>query len=320
MFCFEKNKKTFGFFQMKKLTDLSLFKGMHPDLYSSDGCHCNYVTDRSRRLEFATGANGDNRMLLSCQLRIRARLYPHHHHRRTRQNYYLVLITVLSGSLRYRNGSEAWIAEPGDMLITRPGDNSEYCTGPEETAEISLLLFHGTLVEPMVRYSSFSSLPILHWDQPSVPEEYTARIVEKMKDPSLPAREAESNLCYEFLQRIIMAGTLAQEQRDVQKMREFLLEKLDKPCSLEEMAGQAGCGITELTAYFRLHFGTTPHRCLVQMRMREARRLLESGLFSVKEVAVQVGYDHPANFATEFRKFHGVPPRRYRGNGSSGGK
>ena len=45
------------------------------------------------------------------------------------------------------------------------------------------------------------------------------------------------------------------------------------------------------------------------IRLQEAKRLLELETFNISEVAYKVGYKHPANFSTLFKKQFGVSPR-----------
>jgi AraC-like DNA-binding protein len=73
------------------------------------------------------------------------------------------------------------------------------------------------------------------------------------------------------------------------------------------------CGISEV--YFRrlfLHsFGVSPKEYMIQKRMDYAKTLLNSGDFSIVEIATFCGYAEPCHFSREFAKRVGVPPSRY---------
>jgi len=52
----------------------------------------------------------------------------------------------------------------------------------------------------------------------------------------------------------------------------------------------------------------TPRQLITAMKMREARRLLESGDYRVSEVAYHLGFTSPAHFSTRFKAFYRKPP------------
>src|SRR3954454_10431566 len=51
---------------------------------------------------------------------------------------------------------------------------------------------------------------------------------------------------------------------------------------------------------------------LARVRMGHARALLSEDSLPVRQVAAQVGYQQPAQFAKSFRRYHGKPPSEYR--------
>jgi len=72
--------------------------------------------------------------------------------------------------------------------------------------------------------------------------------------------------------------------------------------------------ITERTLIdtFKDEFGETPHRYLINLRMRQAKRLLEIEKKTPTEVSVLVGYDNFRSFRTQFVKTFGFPPSECR--------
>jgi two-component system response regulator YesN len=57
--------------------------------------------------------------------------------------------------------------------------------------------------------------------------------------------------------------------------------------------------------------GKTPLDYMTQLRLDEARHLLRIGGFSVKEVAVRVGFRDQYYFSRLFRKLSGMSPTEY---------
>lgn len=63
---------------------------------------------------------------------------------------------------------------------------------------------------------------------------------------------------------------------------------------------------------FRKHTGTTAERYLKKLRLNQAVRLLQQTRFSVKEIAVSVGFKDPFHFSKAFKSAHGVTPVHFR--------
>ena len=74
------------------------------------------------------------------------------------------------------------------------------------------------------------------------------------------------------------------------------------------------CNVSEV--YFRKifvdKFGVSPKEYIINMRINYAKELLESGMFSVAEVASFAGYTEQCHFSREFKKRIGENPRSFK--------
>jgi AraC-like DNA-binding protein len=93
--------------------------------------------------------------------------------------------------------------------------------------------------------------------------------------------------------------------------KEFLIQHLDQPPSLLELARQVGINDCTLKRGFRQVFGKTVFGYLHDYRLEQARQLLEERRFNVSEVARTIGFVNRSYFAAAFRKKFGVTPRDY---------
>jgi AraC-like DNA-binding protein len=101
------------------------------------------------------------------------------------------------------------------------------------------------------------------------------------------------------------------ERSAVGEARRRLLADMRDPPSLGELADAVGLTEKRLNMGFRLLFNATVFETLRDHRLELARRLLEQGDVSVKEIAYRVGYDHVSNFIHAFRARYGRPPQQY---------
>lgn len=86
----------------------------------------------------------------------------------------------------------------------------------------------------------------------------------------------------------------------------------EEPLTVPDIAGQLGVTQSRLSSAFRKVLGLTAAAAYRQIRMGEARRLLENTDLAVSEVAGRCGYEDSAAFARAYRETHGISPRQTR--------
>lgn len=91
------------------------------------------------------------------------------------------------------------------------------------------------------------------------------------------------------------------------------LEKsYDQPWTVEEMAAAAHLSPSHLVRVFRKATGQTPLNYLIQLRIRQAVRLLEDTDLNITQIAHQVGFTDSNYFARQFRQCMDAAPTQYR--------
>lgn len=98
----------------------------------------------------------------------------------------------------------------------------------------------------------------------------------------------------------------------VRKAMLLLERSLDKPLSTSFVARQAGLGIRQLERLFRREIGIGPSAYGLQLRLQRARELLQSGVDTVYDVALQCGFVNHSHFARRFRATFGLAPAAWR--------
>lgn|GEM_PF-5604669 len=102
-------------------------------------------------------------------------------------------------------------------------------------------------------------------------------------------------------------------KNDYQKIleaREILLQQMDSPPSIRELAKLVGLNDYKLKIGFKEMFGSTIYGLLRDKRLEKARFLIENEKenMNVSEVAYAIGYSNPSHFAFAFKKKYGVNP------------
>ena len=97
----------------------------------------------------------------------------------------------------------------------------------------------------------------------------------------------------------------------IHQAKEILLENIENPPSLLDLARQVGLNDRKLKQGFREVFDTTPFAYLRRYRLEQAQQLLTNPDIPVDVVAKQVGYGDRSSFAVAFRKQFGLNPKSY---------
>jgi AraC-like DNA-binding protein len=100
--------------------------------------------------------------------------------------------------------------------------------------------------------------------------------------------------------------------RRLTKARSMIEASLDRPVSLDKIAGAACLSTYHLHRLFTQVFGETPHRYAVRRRMDRARRLLSETDMPVTMVCLESGFQSLGSFSTLFRKQTGCSPGQFR--------
>jgi AraC family transcriptional regulator of arabinose operon len=93
---------------------------------------------------------------------------------------------------------------------------------------------------------------------------------------------------------------------------EYMREHLNEPLRAATLAGVANMSLPHYFAQFKRVVGSSPIDYLIKLRMEHARRLLEETSWSVKEVAVSLGYDDPLYFSRVFKSINQTAPSDFR--------
>ncbi|WP_256214292.1 GlxA family transcriptional regulator [Pseudomonas sp. NFR16] len=85
---------------------------------------------------------------------------------------------------------------------------------------------------------------------------------------------------------------------------------LEEPLELEQLAAYAGRSRRQIERLFKEQLGTTPQRYYMELRITEARRLLQHTELSQVEVLVACGFVSPSHFSKCYSAYFGYRPSR----------
>ena len=103
----------------------------------------------------------------------------------------------------------------------------------------------------------------------------------------------------------------SQDIAAVYTVRAQMLQHLDTPPLIKELAMRAAMSPTKLKRLFRQIFGNSIFSYYQQCRMKEAALLLKQKKLSVSEVGYQLGFTNLSHFSKIFCTHIGVKPKQY---------
>jgi AraC family transcriptional regulator len=98
----------------------------------------------------------------------------------------------------------------------------------------------------------------------------------------------------------------------LRRVVDYIEAHLADDISLRDLAAQAGLSTHHFGEAFKASTGTSPHRYLVERRIRRAKELLLGAEQSIAEIAISVGFASHSHFADNFRRLTGTTPSRFR--------
>lgn len=93
---------------------------------------------------------------------------------------------------------------------------------------------------------------------------------------------------------------------------DYIKEHYRENVKLEKLGEITGYVPLHVLRIFKQQTGKTPHEFAANLRLMEARNLLESTLLPVSDIAFRVGFSSASGFQIAFQKRFGISPGKYR--------
>ena len=91
---------------------------------------------------------------------------------------------------------------------------------------------------------------------------------------------------------------------------EYIEDQLNTDLTVSGIAQAVGLSPDHFTRLFKESTGRSPHRYVVEARVRKAKELLTTGKFTISEVAYDVGFVDQSHLTRHFKRIFGLPPKR----------
>ena len=247
---------------------------------------------------------------------LRARYRTHRYTRHAHETYTLALIT--SGVEEFRYGGRLLRAGRGEVALLNPEVVHTGQAGVPEGWSYRVLYPAVPVVQDVAaelgagRGTPYFPTTVVHHPR-SARLVRAAHLAAEHGDPlasSSLLHAALTGLLREHARPGGQPGRPAVSPPAVRLAADLLHERVTDPPSLDELARVTGLGPFALMRAFRAETGLPPHAYLNQVRVRLARRLLDSGV-PPADAAATAGFADQAHLTRHFKRMLGVPPGAY---------
>lgn len=111
-----------------------------------------------------------------------------------------------------------------------------------------------------------------------------------------------------------------QESPELHDLSAFVFEHLDEPLSVERIAEHVGMSVRTLSRWCRKQYNQSPAELVRQLRVSEARRLLEETPLPLKEITTRTGLGDQSTLWRAFVQDLGITPAEYRQRFAAAGR
>ena len=110
--------------------------------------------------------------------------------------------------------------------------------------------------------------------------------------------------------RAFFAGTLKYNVNS--RAQEYINENFRRDISLDDVSREVDISPYYFSKLFKQETGKNFIEYLTEIRLKNARELLQDSRLSIKEICAQSGYSDPNYFSRIFKKYEGVTPSEFR--------
>ncbi|MBM7568314.1 AraC family transcriptional regulator [Paenibacillus sacheonensis] len=214
-------------------------------------------------------------------------------------------------------GDYTYRLSAGEGFIVYPQVVTHYEADTDEPWTYSWVAFQGAQLREILAGTSLSpEHPVFPMDLRTMPGLYDA--LNEAVSHGGAAGLRLTALLYEFMFALTEAApassaTPAARKQDgyVHRSIGFIQTHFCENISVGQLAAHIGLDRKYFSVLFKEALGMPPQRYLLHYRMDKACELLESGAYTVGEVARSVGYQDALLFSKMFKKVKGASPKRF---------
>lgn len=237
-----------------------------------------------------------------------------------RIDYQLIYLASGKGYFYFKEESPT-ILDAGNMVLYRPREPQRYIYYGKDQPEIYWIHFTGANIDEL--FSSFgidtTSNVIISGIHPDYANLFKMIIWELQQQKAFYKESAALH----FKQLLIMVGRFNHQDNlnkevgssvEIEKATAYFYEHYNEDINIEAYVDSLCLSSSSFFRRFKQYTGMTPLQYILDIRISNAKKLLETTDYSITEISSIIGYDNALYFSRLFHGHVGMSPKEYRIN------
>lgn len=307
---------------MKILDDPTVFLKQKGCIFARTN-HCSLYKggELTKLTEYYCGDSGlYSECALHCYYAVHQRVEEPCNFRRINQDFYSADY-ILSGFACFRMGKQYFIAEPGDVVLLHPHNDTEILYPGETLTGSYGFCFNGELCTEVLRSLGLEHIFCLTIGKKRDFERCCEKLLNAVRNHrSQNERIVISGCLYEFLQRLSLEVHRQQTEELAERVHQYIRDHFPENITVGKLTQLFQVSPPTLKKVFCRNYHQTPLQYLQRLRFEQAVRMLVNSDCRIKEIALSSGFFSPQYFCAAFVKSYGRTPGEYRAEFKRTGK
>lgn len=245
-------------------------------------------------------------------IRLGSNLAKPHYHIGPRITPYYYLLCIVDGEGQFFQNGMQFTLRKNDIFCLFPQVTHEYYTNPDKPLKKVFIAFDGMQASDMLERIGLTQ------EQPYSANRMTPGLLlafqqlYQRKDSDLSRMSLLYGLFDELVHIEPTKRTYSLQSTWLEKGREYIELHYADMISIEGVAHHIGVERTHFSKRFQREYGQSPMSYLTQLRMEEAKALLQKTDYKMSEIAHSVGFSDLPTFSKAFKKQTNQSPAQYR--------
>ncbi len=200
----------------------------------------------------------------------------------------------------------------GDTFLLTEGRNQTYYSNPDNIFERIWINFKGDLAKNIINSYGLSDTVVF---RETNTQDLLSEIQSKCKNLTNPTdyKNETAQLFLKTIQFLAQKNTGSVAiTNPVEKIRLYIDLHIMENLKITKIAENFNFTSEHIIRQFKNIYGITPHKYILQSKIRIAMSLLKSTESSIEEISEKLNFSDPHHFSFAFKNYLGIPPSKYR--------
>ena len=228
------------------------------------------------------------------------------------------LLYIAAGCVHFSFNGVDKIIPKGNMVLFRPGETQMYYLYASDKPETYWVHFTGSDVERLLNYCQ------IPWEEnvffTGTSPDYQWLFRQMIQELHLQHTNYEDLLNINLRHILLIINRYLKEENavgtemldEVERAIHYFNEHYNQPIIIEDYAKERAITANWFIQCFKRITKFTPMQYILSLRMTNARNLIDTTTYNMKQIAAAVGYDNSMYFSRVFKKHTGMTPTEYK--------